>query len=157
MPLNEDTYKELFDFERWPGLMKRKFYCSNLHYKDRACVAAFGFINGWTPELLCGFLKLVNPAAIERKLQKIRDLYLYWDFENLTDDVQRDEVEERRCRYFAFDLILGRVVDLEGHNRHGRDEPVVLPPGVGDWRNDPVWNRNRDSIGPVGSGSSYHC
>lgn len=109
----------------WPLLVRRKFWCSNLTYPDRCFIAAFGFQNGVSPDLLCDVLYFTNNRMNARKEIKIRDLYNYWEGDT-------EEVRLRRSRYFAFDFVIGRVVDLNGQPRvYGDNVPPTGNTSVG--------------------------
>lgn len=119
---------------QWPELMRRKFWCSNLAYKDRVLIAAFGFQNGIDPDLLVQCLYFVNSYFNADKEYRIRRLYEYWSGDS-------PDVVNRRSRYYAYDFVVGRVVDLNGQNR--------VP---GDNAPFPV---TRDNVQRVSTG--YHC
>lgn len=95
---------------QWPALTRRKFWCSNLNYADRAYLAAFGFLNGVSPELLIEVLQFCNTAATPQKLIKIRDLYSYWSVPGILG-------VQRRSRYYSYNFYFNFVTDLNGFPR----------------------------------------
>lgn len=127
--------------QNWGKLIRRKLYCSNLSYKDRAYIAAFGFSNGIAPGVLTDAIAFVNRAATPQKLRKIEDLYVYWEGEG-------ELYRERRRRYFAYNIIVGRVLDLNLEPREVRpwERALIVP-----------HNRNRRDNDSDVIPSGYHC
>lgn len=120
--------------EGWPEIIRRKVWCSNLRYSDRAFLAAFGFGNGIPRNLWVAVIKFCNPAATKQKLFKIRALYEYFNQTTPEGDLIRD-------RYFHYNLIVGRVLTL---NRNIRVRADVPPPLI------PITRVRRDAV-------NYHC
>lgn len=88
-------------------LLRQKCLFGPLNYRDRVYIAAFGFKNGVSIETLFEMLHL-NPNCTYAKVKKIVELYPYWS--------SVDEVgQERRSRYWAYDIIIGRICDLNGN------------------------------------------
>lgn len=119
----------------WPQIIRRKIWCSNLRYADRAFLASFGFANGCPSDLLVDVLKFCNTHATEVKCQKIIALYGYFG----QDSEEGDRIREK---YYAFNLIIGRVLDL---NRNIRTV-FPAPSGVNI-------GRSRQSRSDL----NYHC
>lgn len=116
-----------------------KILCSDLGYRDRGFMAAFGFVNGIPSDRINFILRRFNIEWTPLKGRKIWDLYRYWGWDAVQawdrDDNPWGEFYQRRCRYYGYDVRLGRVVDLNHHIRHvnvpGRDDDAaVVPPGV---------------------------
>lgn len=128
--------------QRWGLLMRRKMVCSDLRYRDRAYIAAFGFSNGINPELLTDALAFVNSHCTPQRVRKIHDLYDYWTGNS-------DEHIERRRRYYAYNINHRRVLDLNWQIRDIRPWERVLVIPAGGHRPDPV---DPDVIPP-----GYHC
>lgn len=104
----------------WPQFIRKKMWCSNLGYADRALIAAFGYCNGVNRDFLCDVLRQINSYATVPRLRKIADLYEYW-----SEETERGY--ERRSRYVSFDIILQRYTDLNGNDWIFRD--VAEPRG----------------------------
>lgn len=85
--------------------MRFKIIAGPLNYRDRLYIAAFAFVNGIDPRILDEALQL-NRNCTQRKRDKISELFIYW-----TDD---SVGVERRERYYAYDMIIGRMVTLNG-------------------------------------------
>lgn len=88
-------------------LLRRKILFEQLNYRDRVFIAAFCFQNGVLPDTLSNMLHL-NENATASKINKIVALYTYWSADNPTG-------QERRSRYWAYDIIIGRICDLNGY------------------------------------------
>lgn len=88
-------------------LLREKCLYGPLNYRDRVYIAAFGFKNGVSVDTIFEMLYL-NPHCTYAKVKKIVDLYPYWASE---DEVGHD----RRSRYWAYDIIIGRICDLNGN------------------------------------------
>lgn len=119
-----------------PAHIVYKIHCSDLEYKDRAFLAAFFFRNGVPPHRAVEILRMFNIAATRVKTDKILGLYDWWGYNDAMYGHEDDPIVERyyrRCRYYAYDVALGRVVDLNGHLRHDGpgivDRGRVVPPG----------------------------
>lgn len=88
-------------------LVREKVLFGPLHYSDRAYIAALCFQNGISPNTLNDMVYL-NPNASPVKAKKLTDLYSYWS--------EAGEVGvRRRAVYWAYDVIIGRICDLNGN------------------------------------------
>lgn len=87
-------------------LLRCKIIIGLLRYTDRCYIAAHCFANGIHPQLIIDSLWL-NPNCSLIDVRKIYDLYKYW-----TGDT--DEIRGRRSRYYAYNLAVGRICDLNG-------------------------------------------
>lgn len=119
-----------------PQLVRTKIWCSNLEYRDRAFLAAFFYANGVSPDLASEVLYFCNTYANRDRVRKILDLFIYWD--------HPVEGFDRRSRYYAFNCILDRVVDLNGNPR---PPALFIYPPIGEAR----VQRDRDNA------RHYHC
>jgi hypothetical protein len=88
-------------------LLRQKKLFSQLQYGDRVYIAAFCYQNVVSAHVVEGML-WINPSCTDRKCRKILDLYTYWS-------LQSQEGINRRNRYYAYDIIIGRICDLNGH------------------------------------------
>lgn len=87
-------------------IIREKVLYSQLNYADRCYIAAFCFQNGVSPYVVGDFLWM-NSHCTQSKRRKVLDLYNYWSLES-------DEGYRRRSRYNAYDIIIGRICDLNG-------------------------------------------
>lgn len=113
MPIWVDFQDIIGDANTWPAIVRYKFWCSDLGYRDRAFIAAFAYCNGAPPQMLIDTLAVINRRSTPVKLRKILDLFVYWD--------HPVEGFNRRERYFSYDLILRRLVTLNGTPYQLRD------------------------------------
>jgi hypothetical protein len=88
-------------------LLRQNILFSQLQYRDRVYIAAFCYQNCVSVHVVEGML-WINPSCTDRKCRKILDLYTYWS-------LQSQEGINRRNRYYAYDVIIGRICDLNGH------------------------------------------
>lgn len=87
-------------------LLRVKVLYSQLRYADRCYIAAFCFQNGVSPEVVGDFLWL-NRHCTDRKRSKVLCLFEYWGLDG-------EEGRRRRSRYNAYDIVIGRICDLNG-------------------------------------------
>lgn len=85
-------------------LLRQKCLFGPLNYRDRVYIAAFAFQNGVSPEVVYEMLFL-NTCCTVRKAKKVVDLYPYWSRPG-------DVGEAARSRYWAYDIVIGRICDL---------------------------------------------
>lgn len=127
----------------WPADIRRIVWCSRLGYRHRIDVVTFFLVNGISVQELVELLQFCNPVgATATHTRKIRDLYVY---------LQDPRFPDRRRRYFAYDLIRRRVVNLDGtlHEAPEYFQPVRNPP-PGQRNNRVPVVRDRSPVG-------YHC
>lgn len=86
-------------------LLRHKVLFGPLSYRDRLYIAAFCFQNGVSPYILETMIYLNNNAT-RVKVNKMCKLYEYWE--------DPEHGRERRERYWAYDLVIGRICDLNG-------------------------------------------
>lgn len=103
-----------------------------------------------------------NNMLNDRKKRKMKDLFYY--FGGFREDWDQDRNMAHahaqfgvRCRYYAFDIGVGRVLDLNGHERHQNvpgypDTPPRLHPMLVP--NPPVVPRPANPGAVYGR---YHC
>lgn len=115
-----NLYCEFLDMcpPRISRLVREKVLFGPLNYRDRVYIAAISFKNGMSPNTVNDMLYL-NRNASPIRAKKVTDLYSYWN--------EPGEVgERRRSLYWAYDVIIGRICDLNGvvtsaeRNRRGR-------------------------------------
>lgn len=108
--------------ENWPSFIPNYMWCGPLDYKDRVVIASFFYQNGVSAEFLIEVLEFVNKQRLTvKRAAKILELYKYWS----------DPIEgfARRTRYFAFDLVVRKVLDLNGRVRTS-DNYQEIPRGL---------------------------
>lgn len=91
----------------WPNILRKKFWCSNLGYKDRAYFAAFIVGNGLDLDFLLEVLSFTNSSASEKRKKQIRAV-VEW----LSEDSAAGQ--KRREKYFYYDWFRRRVFFLSG-------------------------------------------
>lgn len=87
-------------------LLRRKILFSQLNYVDRVYIATFCFQNGVSKDIVESFLWM-NKHCTVRKCRKVLDLYSYWEMDG-------EEGLNRRRRYNAFNIVVGRICNLNG-------------------------------------------
>lgn len=104
----------VYSADKWPKLVREKFWCSGLEYRDRAFIASFAVQNGIPSSMYMEALEYCNPNCTAQRSYQIFQLIEY-----LSGNTA--EVHIRRARYYAFDLYHQEVLDLNG-NRRGQNE-----------------------------------
>lgn len=126
----------------WPADIRRVLWCSYLGYRHRIHLVTFFYLNGVTLLELVELVRFCNPVgSTQSHIRRIIDLYVY---------IQNNP--RVRDRYFAFDLILRRVVNLNGLAH-------LAPPNFLPLANPPPRDRNqgvRPQRRPT-SPQGYHC
>lgn len=132
---NGNNIEQFFDRVRFPlpTLIYCKMFKSSLNYKDRAFFAAFVYQNPMffdeDGEIVFRAIRSVNPNWDETRDYEMRQV-LRWLR-------SAEEGDEKLCRYYAYDINEGRVLDLAKHSRH-IEEGSVFGAGVHHlYRNDP--------------------
>lgn len=110
-PWTEFVSDYLLTNGHWAQLLRRKFFCSDLMYRDRAYFAAFGFLNGIDPDHLLDILKFCNRHYNPDRAEKIRALYKYWEGSD-------HQAFSRRKKYYAYNFSQKKVTDLNGDIRN---------------------------------------
>lgn len=128
--------------EDWPSLIRRKFWCSNLEYKDRAWFAALAVGNGCNIELMCDVLRECNSYATQIRLNKIKVVY---DWLNLASY----EGIRRRSNYFYYDFWSRRVLNCNGDRRDNQAAAIE--------HYDDVTPRREPRGQSRGEPQGYHC
>ena len=93
--------------DAWPKFIRKLFWRSDLKYKDRLLLVAFGWNNGVSPHLLYRTLRFTGPLRRNPKAEKEMDS-LYQTFDN---------EKKYRCKYYSYDLTLGRMTFLNGDTK----------------------------------------
>lgn len=127
--------------EYWPADIRRIIWCSYLGYRHRIDIVTFAIVNGIRVGELVELVQFCNPrGATATHTRKIRDLFPY-----LTTG-------DRPSRYFAFDLISRRVVNLDGSDHIAPEyfRPLNNPPLRERRVGDRVLYRGKSPVG-------YHC
>lgn len=104
----------LYQADKWPKLVREKFWCSALEYRDRAFIAAFVVQNGLDVNSFIEALEYCNPYTNAQKIRKIVDIIEYLSGPG-------EEAVLRRSRYYSYDLYHGEVLDLNGGRRSGEE------------------------------------
>ena len=104
----------------WPRFIPNYLFCADLTYRYRVILGSFFYGNGIDEFTFMELLWFCNPTMNDERHVKLFGLYVYWNDENYG--------YERRSRYFSMDLILGRVVNLNGEFRV-ENEHMQRPPG----------------------------
>lgn len=123
-----------------PEIVIYKFLCSNLEYSDRAFLMAYCYQNGIHPIVWLDEMGSRNRAMNADKYRRMLEIFYYFGGfrDEWTEQQNMDHAHAQfavRCRYYAFDIVLGAVTDLNGHLRHQNvpgqeDRPPVLHPDL---------------------------
>lgn len=118
-----DIQRAVGNADTWPALLRFKFWCSNFYnYRDKIDIAAFGFINGCNPNLLCRALRFCNYSADIDFFRWIHYWYTLWSRLD-------GHGEDARSNAYGYNLRVRRVTNLNGEwdedAPFGRAAPVV--------------------------------
>lgn len=96
----------------WPAYILNKIMNEMFNYSNRCILGSFFYQNGVSKDVALDFLTMYFQNFIpDSKKNKFLALWLYWD-----GDGDLHVGYERRSRYFAFDLNVGKILDLNGNN-----------------------------------------
>ena len=87
-------------------LVREKVLFGPLNYRDRVYIAAIAYKNGISPHTVNDML-YINRNATPVKVKRVTDLYTYWSADG-------ELGASRRRTYWAYDVIIGRICDLNG-------------------------------------------
>lgn len=88
-------------------LLRSKILLGNLNRQDRICIVSHLYLNMVEPQRIIESLWL-NPNCTEHKIRRCVAFYsILWP--------NTPEAIRLRARYYAFNVTLGRISDLNGH------------------------------------------
>lgn len=96
--------------DSWPAIVRKKFWCSDLRYRDRAFFASLIYGNGLPVEEVINCLRFTNSAASVKKLNQIRAVHSW-----LGDESEAGAL--RRHHYYYYDFFSRSVLTLNGERR----------------------------------------
>lgn len=85
-------------------MMRWKFFCSPLNYRDRCFFAAFAYINGIHIEVILEVLRFTNRHNLtDQRADKIRRVFEWFRID-----------AGARERYYGFNCVENRITNLNG-------------------------------------------
>jgi len=92
------------------------FWRGDLSYSTRLKIMSFCYQNGVDHDVPLQFMKARNTD--KHKILKMRQLYDYWNHEQLG--------QERRSKYWAYEIYSGAFCDLNGKPRPGQERYYLI-------------------------------